>query len=87
MRRTLVSLVHELKQLVRHGLQELPMGFEEPWILPDDVHDIGGDDSLVVLSPLHLCQAQEVLDNSDEEPLLDILICASIQAGCLGGVR
>lgn len=66
--------MHELEQLVRYGLQELPMSFEEPWVLSDDIHDIGGDDSLVVLAPLHLCQAQEILDNSDKEPLLDVLI-------------
>ena len=50
------------------------MGFEESWILSDNVHDIGGDHGLVVLSPLHLCQAEEILDNSDEESLLDVLI-------------
>lgn len=54
------------------------MGFEESWILSDNVHDIGGDYGLVVLSPLHLRQAQEILDNGDEEPLLDVLIYGGV---------
>lgn len=70
--------MHELEQLVRHGLQEFPVGFEEPWVLADDIHDVGGDDSLVVLAPLHLGQSQEVLDNSDKEPLLDVLVYGDI---------
>lgn len=74
-----MSLVHELEQLVRHGLQELPVGFEEPWILPDDVHDVRGDDSLIVFTPLHLCQAKEILDDGDKEPLLDVLIYEGFQ--------
>ena len=66
--------MHELEQLVRYGLQELPMGFEEPWVLSNDVHNIGSDDSLVVLAPLHLCQAQEIFDNSDKESFLNVLV-------------
>ena len=78
-RRTFVSLVHELEQLVCYGLQELPVGFEEPWVLPDNVHDVGGDDSLIVFAPLHLCQAQEILDDGDKEPFLDVLIYEGVQ--------
>jgi len=76
-----VSLVHELEQLVRYGLQKLPVGFEEPWVLSDDVHDVGGDDRFVVFAPLHLCQAQEILDDGDKEPLLDVLIYEGVQVG------
>lgn len=43
------------------------MRLQEARVLPDDVHDVGRDNSLVVLSLLHLCKAQEILNNSDEE--------------------
>ncbi len=50
---TLMRLVHELEQLVYHRLEELPMRLEKPRVLAHDIHDITGNDSLVVLSPLH----------------------------------
>ena len=49
-----MRLMHELEQLVDDSLQKLPMSFEEPRVLPDDVHDVGCDDSLVVLTTLDL---------------------------------
>jgi hypothetical protein len=49
-----VHLVHELEELVDDRLEELPVRAQEAWILPDDVHDVGGDDGLVVLAALHL---------------------------------
>ena len=54
--------VHELKELVDHRLQELPVGTQEAGVLAHDVHDVGGDDGLVVLPPLLLTQAQQVLE-------------------------
>lgn len=37
---TFMRLVHKLKQLVDNGLQELPVCFEESWVLSNDVHDV-----------------------------------------------
>ena len=34
----LVSLVHELEQLVHHSLQKPPVGPEKPGVLAHDVH-------------------------------------------------
>ena len=55
--------VHELKELVDNGLEELPVGPEEAGVLAHDVHDVGGYDGLVVLPPLLLTQPQQVLEN------------------------
>ena len=48
-----VQFVHELKQLVDYRLQELPMRPQKAGILPDDVHYIGRDASLVSLATFH----------------------------------
>ena len=53
-----VCLVHELEQLVDDGLQEPPVGPEEPRVLADNVHDVGGDDGLVVLPLLLFTQPE-----------------------------
>lgn len=53
--------VHELKEFVDHRFEKLPMCSEETWILADDIHDVGGDDGLVVLPSLLLTQTQQVL--------------------------
>ena len=55
--------MHELKELVDHRLQELPVGPEEAGVLAHDVHDVGGYDGLVVLPPFLLTQPQQVLQN------------------------
>lgn len=58
----LLSLtMHELKELVDDSLEELPVSTEEAWVLPYNVHDVGGDDGLVVFPPLLLAQPQQVL--------------------------
>ena len=54
----LVSLVHELKQFVHHGLEEPPVRPEEPRVLADNVHDVGGDDGLVVFPLLLFTKAE-----------------------------
>lgn len=56
--------VHELKQLVDHSFEELPVGSEKTWILANDVHDVGGYDGLVVLPSLLLTQTQQILRQS-----------------------
>lgn len=50
------------------------MRLQEARILPDDVHNIGRDDGLVVLPALDLAQAQKVLDDGDQEALLLLLV-------------
>ena len=88
--RTFVSLVHELEQLVDDGLQELPMRLEESRVLADDIprssmlnvflhaqnilHDVGGNDRLVILPALHLCQSEEILNDGNKEAFLSLLI-------------
>lgn len=71
---TLVRFVHELEELVDDSLEELPVGLQETWILADDVHDVGRDDSLVVLASLHLSQAKQVFDHGNQETLLGLLV-------------
>ena len=65
-----VELVHELEELVDDRLEELPVRAQEARVLADDVHDVGGDDGLVVLAALHLTQPEQILDDGDEEALL-----------------
>lgn len=58
-----VRLVHELKQLVDHRLEELPVGLQEPGVLSNNIHDIAGHDGLVILATLHLGKSQKIFDN------------------------
>jgi hypothetical protein len=51
-----MSLVHEFEKFVYYGLEELPVGLEESRVLSDNVHNIGGNNGLVVLSSLHFHQ-------------------------------
>ena len=69
-----MRLVHELKELVDNRLEKLPVRLEEARVLADNVHNVAGHDSLVVLAPLHLGEAEQVLDDGDEEPLLRLLV-------------
>jgi len=57
---SLMTLVHELEQLVDDRLEELPVDAQKPRILADDVHDVRGNHRLVILSPLLLAKAKEV---------------------------
>lgn len=54
------------------------MRFEEARILTDDVHNVGSDDGLVVLSSLHLGQAEQLFDDVDQEALLVLLVCERV---------
>lgn len=53
--------MHELKELVDHGFEELPVGSKKTRVLANNVHDVRGDDGLVVLSSLLLTEPQQVL--------------------------
>lgn len=55
---TFVRFVHELEELVHDSLQKLPMGLEEPWILSDDVHNVGGYDGFVVFTSFEFDKAE-----------------------------
>jgi hypothetical protein len=72
---TFVGFMHELEELVDDRLEELPMRFEESWVLADNVHDIGSADCLVVFSSLHLGKAEQILDDSHQESLFGLLVC------------
>ena len=69
--------VHELKELVDDGLEELPVGPEEARVLAHDVHDVGGYDSLVVLPPFLLTQPQQVLEAGTHGEYYVMLLIAS----------
>ena len=71
---TFVRLVHKFKELVDDRLQELPVRLQEPRVLPNNVHDVGGTDSLVVFAALLLSKAEKVFDNGDQEALLGLFI-------------
>ena len=77
----LMRLVHELEELVDDRLKELPVRLEEARVLADDVHDVRGDDGLVVLAALDLAQAEEVLDDGDEEALFGLFVWKEGQKG------
>lgn len=55
---TLMGFVHELEEFVDNSFQELPMRLKESRILTDDIHNVGGNDSFVILSALDLTKSQ-----------------------------
>ena len=70
-----MRFVHELEKLIDDSFEELPVCFEEPRILSNDVHDIRCHDRLVVLSALHFNEAQKFFDDSDQESFLLLFVC------------
>ena len=50
------------------------MCLKESRILTDNIHNVTGHDSFVVLSSLHFGQSKQVLDYSDQEALLCLLV-------------
>lgn len=72
---TLMSLMHELKQLIDDCLEEFPVCLQEARILADDVHDIRGNDSFVVFASFDFAQSQEILDDSNKEAFFGLLVC------------
>jgi hypothetical protein len=71
---TLMGFVHELEEFVDDSFQELPMRLKESRVLTDDVHNVGGNDSFVILSALDLTKSQQIFDNSHQEAFLGFLI-------------
>lgn len=68
-----MKLVHKLKQLINDSLEELPVRLEETRVLAHDIHDVTSNDSLVILASLHFTQPQQILDDSHQESLLQLL--------------
>lgn len=71
---TLMSFVHELEELVDDGLEELPVCFKESRILTNNIHDVGRDNSFVVLPPFDLAKPKKILDYSNKETFLLFLV-------------
>lgn len=57
------------------------MGFEEPRVLADNVHNIRCDDSFVVFAPLDLAETKQILDDGDQEALLSLFVCVIVRTG------
>lgn len=55
---TFMGLVHELEEFVDDSFQEFPMRLKESRVLTDDVHNVRGDDSFVILSTFYLAKSQ-----------------------------
>ena len=72
-----VQLMHELKQFVHNGLQKFPMGAQKTRVLAYNIHDVGGNDSLVVLAASHLAQIQQIPNHCDQELVLLLFIHAA----------
>ena len=66
--------MHELKQLVDHSLEEFPVCSKEAWVLSHHIHDIWGNDCLVVFATLLFTQAKQIFDDSHQESLLIFLM-------------
>ena len=56
-KKTLVSFMHKFEEFVDHSLEKFPMRFQESRILTDNIHDVAGNYSLVVLATDHLSQS------------------------------
>ncbi|GMR62161.1 hypothetical protein PMAYCL1PPCAC_32356, partial [Pristionchus mayeri] len=67
-----VRLVHELEELGDHLQYELPVGAQEPRVLPDDVHDVGGDHRLNGIILILLFISSPTSDDEHDESLLVI---------------
>jgi len=52
--------MHKLEQFVDDRFQKLPVSTKKSGILTDDVHNVGGDYSLVVFAPFLFTQSQEI---------------------------
>ena len=55
------------------------MGFEEPRVLANDVHNIRCNDSFVVLAALDLAETKQVLDDGDQEAFLSLFVCGIVR--------
>lgn len=51
------------------------MCLQEARILPDNVHDIRGNDGLVIFTTFNFAETEKILDDRYQEPFLGFLIC------------
>lgn len=61
--------MHELKELVHNSFEELPVGSKKTRVLANNVHDVRGDDGLVVFSSLLLTETQQILKQTPKDSL------------------
>ena len=53
------------------------MGFQEPWILADDIHDVAGNHGFVVFTTNHLGESKQFLDEIHQEAFFCFFVCIS----------
>jgi hypothetical protein len=73
----IIVTMHELKQFIDNSFEELPVGPEESGILPHHVHDVGGNDSFVVLALFLLAKTQQIFDDGHQKPFFVLLVHGS----------
>lgn len=66
--------MHELKELVHNSFQELPVGSKKTRVLANNVHDVRGDDGLVVFSSLLLTETQQILKQTPKDSHLGLML-------------
>ncbi|KAH3662578.1 hypothetical protein OGAPHI_005830 [Ogataea philodendri] len=69
-----VGFMHKFKQLIDNSLQELPVSFQESWVLSNNVHDVGCHNCLVILTPFHFGQRQQIFNNCNQESFLSLFV-------------
>jgi hypothetical protein len=69
-----MSFMHEFKKFVDDSFEKFPVSLEETWILAYDIHDIAGDDGLVIFSSNHLCESEQFLNEINKEPFFSLFI-------------
>lgn len=69
-----VELVHELKEFIHNCLEELPMGPQKAWILPNNIHDVGSNHSFVILAAGFLTQVQQIPYDCYQELILLLFV-------------
>jgi hypothetical protein len=66
--------MHELEKFVYHCLEKFPVSFEKSRVLANDVHNITCDHSLIILSPNHFCESQQLFDEINKEAFLGLFV-------------
>jgi hypothetical protein len=56
------------------------MSLEEARILPNDIHDVRGNDGLVIFPALDFTKAKEILDDGDQKSFFGFLICGIVSS-------
>lgn len=72
-----MCFMHELEILVDDGFKKFPVGLQKSRILSDDVHDITGDDCLIILPSFIFAKAEKILNDGHEKAFLCFLVHCS----------